>query len=227
MAPPSAAGATARPQRHVSPASARMPTTATPHKVTDAFCCAVATFLPSTKTICSTTSTPTAPTVAMGPLPQSSIQQQVVRPRAHPHSQRRPRDRRAGPPGPVRADEYAVEVVEEHVVALLAVGGGGHQRRAAAAAPSHARNSWARLSGLRCPRGTTLLAAGRRRSGEALRPRAGRRQLICGHEAAERGAGQHLQRVRAQWRPGPTSRGSFSTTRHRRRKPSKLTVTFC
>ena len=204
-----------------------MPTTATLHKGTGAFCYAVATFLPSTKTICSTTSTPTAPTVAMGPLPQSSIQQQVVRPRARPRSQRRPRDRRAGPPGPVRADEYAVEVVEEHVVALLAVGGGGHQRRAAAAAaPSRARCSWARSSGLCCPCGAPLLTAGSRRSGEALRLLPGRRQLLCGHEAAERGAGQHLQRVRAQWRPGPTSRGSFSTTRQRRRTPSKSNVAF-
>ena len=203
-----------------------MPTTATLHKGTGAFCYAVATFLPSTKTICSTTSTPTAPTVAMGLLPQSSIQQQVVRPRARPRSQRRPRDRRAGQAGSVRADEYAVEVVEEHVVALLAVGGGGHQRRAAAAAPSRTRCSWARSSALRCPCGTTLLAAGGRRSGEASRPRHGRRQLICGHEAAERGAGQHLQRVRAQWRPGPTSRGSFSTTRHRRRTPLKCTGAF-
>ena len=151
-----------------------MPTTATPHKVTDAFCCAVATFLPSTKTICSTTSTPTAPTVAMGLLPQSSIQQQVVRPRARPRSQRCPRDRRAVQAGPMRADEYAVEVVEEHVVALLAVGGGGHQRRAAAAAPSRTRCSWARSSALRCPRGAILLTTGGRRSGDALRPRAGR-----------------------------------------------------
>ena len=198
----------------------------TPNMGTGAFCYAVATFLPSTKTICSTTSTPTAPTGAMGPLPQSSIQQQVVRPHARPRSQRRPRDRRAGQAGPVRADEYAVEVVEEHVVALLAVGGGGHQRRAAAAAPSRTRCSWARSSALRCPCRAALLTAGGRRSGEALRPRPGRRQLICGHEAAERGAGQHLQRVRAQWRPGPTSRCSFSTTRQRRRTPSKCTGAF-
>ena len=198
----------------------------TPNKGTGAFSYAVAKFLPSTKTICSTTSTPTAPTVAMGPLPQSSIQQQVVRPRARPRNQRHPRDRRAVQAGPMRADEYAVEVVEEHVVALLAVGGGGHQRRAAAAAPSRTRCSWARSSALRCPREAILLTTGGRRSGDALRPRAGRRQLICGHEAAERGAGQHLQRVRAQWRPGPTSRGSFSTTRHRRRTPSKSNVAF-
>ena len=159
-------------------------------------------------------------------MPQSSIQQVVVRPRARLGGQQRPRNRRAGQAGPVRADEYAVEVVEEHVVALLAVGGGGHQRRAAAAAPSRTRCSWARSSALHCPRRADLLAAGGWRSGEASRPRPGRRQLICGHEAAERGAGQHLQRVRAQWRPGPTSRGSFSTTRHRRRTPSKSNVAF-
>ena len=149
------------------------------------------------------------------------MQTRVLRP-----THRRPRDRCARQAGPVRANEYAVEVVEEHVVALFAVGGGGHQRRAAAAAPSRTRCSWARSSALRCPRRAALLTAGGWRSGEALLPRPGRRQLICGHEAAERGAGQHLQRVRAQWRPGPTSRGSFSTTRKRRKTPSKSNVAF-
>ena len=51
-----------------------------PHKSVGAFCYAVAMFLLSMKTICSTTSNPTAPTETMWAPLHSSIQQLVVWP---------------------------------------------------------------------------------------------------------------------------------------------------
>ena len=121
-APQRAVGAAARPQRRATPASAPLPTAYTSYEGESTFCCAVATFLPSTRA----TSSTTGPTEPMAPLRHSRLQQHVVRPRARSRGQHRPRGRRAGGSRPTRAGQDAVGVLEQHVVLLCAVGGGGH-----------------------------------------------------------------------------------------------------